>query len=402
MRVDLLFPVLPPVLDGIGDHTAHLARALAGQASVRVLTAQPDADPISGVEVQQGFEDTSRGEIRKVVRAVAADAPDWLILQYNPFSYGRYGFCPYLADVLAAIREHCPHTRIAILVHEPFVPLRTWQFALMTTWQRWQLWRLGHVADLVLCAIQPWTQTLRPYVASSTPLIALPVGSNIPDAGYGPEEARAALQIDDDALVLGIFGSARRLLGPIRAAVSSVASKLDVVCVLYVGPDGGRFRSVLGDCPLIDLGPLPALEVSRALAAMDVHLSPYPRGVSARRGAFIAGLQHGVPTVSTFGDHTDRFIGDMNHRAFVLTEENDREAFADAALSLARDESRRRAMADAARAMHDRYFAWDRLAQDLFQVLSLAPRSFRGGQRDVRKAFGGTAGVRGSLEERVV
>ena len=46
MDIDFIFPVLPPSLDGIGDHTAHLARALAAQGgTVRVLTG---LEPLPG------------------------------------------------------------------------------------------------------------------------------------------------------------------------------------------------------------------------------------------------------------------------------------------------------------------------------------------------------------------
>ena len=37
MKIDILFPVLPPTIDGIGDHTARLAAALSGFAQVRIL-----------------------------------------------------------------------------------------------------------------------------------------------------------------------------------------------------------------------------------------------------------------------------------------------------------------------------------------------------------------------------
>ena len=56
MQVDFLFPVLPPTLDSIGDHTARLASALATYADVRALKAQVDAEKIPDIEVQRTFQ----------------------------------------------------------------------------------------------------------------------------------------------------------------------------------------------------------------------------------------------------------------------------------------------------------------------------------------------------------
>jgi glycosyltransferase involved in cell wall biosynthesis len=366
MRIDLLFPALPPALDGIGDYTAYLAKALVPHGYVRILTAQRGAAPIAEVELLEAFQTTPLG-FRSLKELTGAT--DWLILQYNPFSYGRYGFNPVLPEALSALKSAQPSLRIAVMVHEPFVPLSTWRFAIMTSWQRWQLWRLGHVTDLVFCAIEPWTRTLRPYVASGVPLVALPVGSNIPDAGFERQDARDRLSIEEGEFVVGVFGSARRLLGFIKTAVDRLTAEVHPLRVLYAGPDGAKLRAVLTDKPLLDLGPLPAEEVSRALRAMDVHLAPYPRGVSARRGAFIAGLQHGVPTISTLGDHTDPFIRLMKDSAFVLASEHDADEFAEAALGLAKDPVRCRRMAVAAREMHDRHFCWSRIAEQLIHVL---------------------------------
>ncbi|MEO0856485.1 MAG: hypothetical protein AAFY55_06475, partial [Bacteroidota bacterium] len=100
MHVALLFPTLPPRLDGIGDYTARLAAELGEHIRATVLTAQTDAAPIPGATVDVAFSKTLRKGILHVVEAVTrrfeADRPDWLVVQYNPFSYGAYGLNPWL------------------------------------------------------------------------------------------------------------------------------------------------------------------------------------------------------------------------------------------------------------------------------------------------------------------
>src|SRR5258708_23500443 len=98
--------------------------------------------------------------------------------------------------------------------------------------------------------------------------------------------------------------------------------------VVYIGPHGAAVREALGDVPSRAEGPLAADEVSRRLAAVDVYLAPYIDGISTRRGAFIAGLEHRLPTVGTYGVHTDRCLLEENHKAFALIDSADRSGFA--------------------------------------------------------------------------
>jgi glycosyltransferase involved in cell wall biosynthesis len=180
VKIDLIFPRLPPSLDGIGDYTSHLARSLAQQgAAVRVLTAQAATVLVPSVVVERSFSIVPPQGVRELLTAVRAAPPDWVILQYNPFSYGHWGFNPWLPEVLARLKREHHSLRIAVTVHEPFVPTTNWKFALMTMWQRWQLWRLGNVADLVFCSIEVWAERFQCWFPQ-TPVRHLPIGSNIP------------------------------------------------------------------------------------------------------------------------------------------------------------------------------------------------------------------------------
>jgi len=111
--------------------------------------------------------------------AIETDTPDWLLLQYNPFSYGRWGLNLDLPLVIRDIKRRQPFIRIALMGHEPFVPISNWRSAIMTTWQRWQLWMLGRSADVVFFSIQPWARKFQTWWPNK-PVLHLPVGSNIP------------------------------------------------------------------------------------------------------------------------------------------------------------------------------------------------------------------------------
>ena len=304
-RIDVLFPTLPLALDGIGDYTVRLSSALAPSAHVRILSAGAEAAPVEGVEVRRAFTSGSLTGLKGLVETIAADPPDWLLLQYNPFSWGHWGFNPLLPEVLQRVKRSHPNLRLAVMVHEPFVPARTWQFAIMTLWQRWQLWRLGHVADVVFFSIEAWAKRFSAWF-DQTPVYHLPIGSNIPVEGEGRGEARRRLGVED-RFVLGLFGSASTQEGLpyVRSAFEAVVEQDPAAVLLYVGPDGRKVEESLEGLPVRNLGKLPAPDVSSAFRAMDMYVAPFPDGVSTRRGTVMAALAHGVPVASLSGPLTD-------------------------------------------------------------------------------------------------
>lgn len=371
MTIDLVFPALPPALDGIGDHTALLAEALhrAG-CSVRVHTAQPNAAPIPGVDVSKDFDITNPWNVRRLASAVAADPPDWLLVQFNQFSYGRYGFNPWLPWTLREIQRRNPEVRIAWMAHEDFVPPKNWKFAIMRQWQRWQFRKLGEIADSIFFSIDPWVRKYQSWFPE-TPVFHLPVGSNIPHEGCSRMEARQAIGIDLDAFVVGVFGTMRasRLPGHIRAAVLALHERDPQIRLLYVGPDGEALQAALPGISIIDAGRLPASEVSVHLSAMDIHLAPFVDGLSTRRGSAMAGLQHGVTTLSTDGPLTDTVLRDLNRSAFVLTPVESQSAYAQSALELYPDDARRLEISQSGQRVFNNLFSWEAIAERLITTL---------------------------------
>jgi glycosyltransferase involved in cell wall biosynthesis len=371
MKVHLVFPVLPPILDGIGDYTSRLAGSLAEHTSVTILTGQGPFDPIEGVRIVQAFSMDAPLALHRLHDQIVQDAPDWLIVQYNPFSYGRWGFNPALPAMLQKLRKTAAGTRIALMVHEPFMPVESVRMAVMTTWQRWQLWRLGHGADLVFFAIEPWVERFRAWFADK-PVFHLPVSSNIPHVPITRNEARRRIGVDEDTFVLGVFGSAHpsRLLNFIKTASEAVRAIRERMCLLYIGPAGNRVREILGDIRVFDAGPLPPEDVSKHFAAMDLYLAPFRKGVSTRRGSFMVGLQHEIATVSTYGIQTDAELYDQHGKAFLLSAFNDEAGFRQNVLELVEDARRRNQIAANGQDYFNTRFSWECVTDSLLRRMA--------------------------------
>jgi len=377
MRIDVVFPVLPPTLDGIGDYTARVSDALAATGcDVRVLTAQEHHDVQSEIDVEQAFSLHSWSGLFPLVEAVRSAPPDCLLVQFEQFVYGRYGFNPSLPLALWKIKQTVPSVCVAVMFHEDFVPATSWKNAVMTTWQRAQFWALGRVSDLAAFSVRPWADQYRSWFPD-TEVVHWPVGSNIPNEEVPYTEARNRLGLENFTFVAGVFGSLHgsRLDGWICEAGRALQRETDDLTLLYVGPHGAVLREALPNLDVHDAGALPAEQVSVCLSAMDLHLSPFVDGASTRRGSFLAGLQHGVPTVSTQGPLTDPMLVEENGEPFRLTPADDVDAFRRAVLELKSSPGSRETMRIGAERFFETHFGWDRIAGRIRSSLEASPQA---------------------------
>lgn len=240
----------------------------------------------------------------------------------------------------------------------------------MSSWQRAQFWSIGRLADVVAFSIEPWVKRYESWFPNSQ-VVHWPVSSNIPDLAVSLSKARTSLDIDTETFVAGIFGTvnASRLTDWIHDAAQEMLERSPNFTVLYVGPDGDALRSALPGIPILDAGALSPEEVSVHLSAMDVHLTPFIDGASTRRGSFLAGLQHGLPTVSTLGPLTDSLLVDLSGKAFALAPVDKTGAFVEKALDLFQNSADRQAMADEAKSFFNRHFSWSTIARQVLTTL---------------------------------
>jgi glycosyltransferase involved in cell wall biosynthesis len=338
-RIAIVATVLPPRLDGIGDHTHRLAAAMAEHADVSVFTTRgftPDA--IAGVTTRQCFAIEPRREVADLAPVLSDYAPDWVILQYNPFCFGKRGLNPYLPALLGRIKKSSPGLKLAVMVHEMWMPAATLRYAVMSLYQRWQLREIAAVADLTLFSTGPWFLDYRrkhPERACGN----MPVGSNLDLADADRNEVRGRLKIGSDTIVVGTFGGSHpsRLVGHVGAAARRLRECGRDVRILSIGSAGADLKSRAEGIEVIDLGPLDAPSVSQTMRAVDIYCSPFIDGVSCRRGSFFAGLQHGLPTVTTTAYHTEPELSGQDGISLFAPRADDQPAFVHAVKRLADD-----------------------------------------------------------------
>jgi glycosyltransferase involved in cell wall biosynthesis len=346
-------------VDGIRDHTARLGRELARRlavSEVRPLTA--------------GAPGGRRGGSLRIWRALdGAGEGSAAVVQYSPFCYGRWGFAPWLPAYLLALRGKRRRPTLALMVHEPYVPMTSWRWALMGLWQRAQLAALRLAADVVFTSIEPWAMRFAAQ-PPRRPVHHLPVGSNFPDARGRREQERRRLGLERGALVIACLGRDHPgwLGGYVVAAVNAVAATGADPILVNLGAGAPALDGLDPAVRVHAPGFLQPEELAATLAACDLFLVPVADGVSTRRGSLMAALQHELAVLGTAGPLTDSVLREAGP-ALRLTVVGDADAFAAAAAALAEDEDARGAAGTAARDLYEREFDWPVIAERLLAAL---------------------------------
>jgi glycosyltransferase involved in cell wall biosynthesis len=332
--------------DGIRDYTVQLADALRRLDGVSAELLGPEA--LNGALVDY----------------------DAMVLQYNPFMYGRWGFAPWLPAALLRTRRRHPTLEVALMVHEPYVPMSDWRWTLMGLWQRSQLLALHALADVVFASIDSWAAMLG-RLRPRRPAHHLPVGSNLPDMRVRRAEVRATLGATDETVVVSAFGTGHpaRQIDYVVEGANAVAGGGIPTIVQNLGAGAPELHGIERSVRVSQPGYQSPAALAERLAATDIFLAPFVDGVSTRRTTVMAALQHGLPIVGTDGDLTDRLFRSSS-RALHLVPVARRDLFADTALRLALRREERETLGQAARELYADYFDWPVIAARLQTCLN--------------------------------
>jgi hypothetical protein len=306
----------------------------------------------------------------------AARHADGLILQYNPFSYGRWGVAPWLTRAMGRLDAH--DVPLAINVHEAYVHPTRAREAAVGVWQRRQLTALLHHVDVAFASTEALVSTVQ-ALAPGLGVHHLPVGSNVPDRRAARETMRACLRLAPDDLGLVAFGTGHpsQLTQWVGHAARTLVRDGRPPVVLNLGAGAPAIADLPPNVRVLTPGVLGETELAEWLSAGDVFVGPFSDGVSTRRGTVAAALQHGLAVVATDGPNTGPLLREARD-ALWLVEPPDLDELERAILTLAGDPEARRARGAAGRQLYEEHLAWGVIAQRLTEVLETAWLSDRG------------------------
>lgn len=268
--------------------------------------------------------------------AITDRAPDIVILRFEQFAYGRRGFNPDIPRMIKRLSRDSSRTHTLTFMHETYTAPTSVRRAVMWSHQRAQAHSLVKYSDGVAFGSGVGVRQLS-HLSSNGRLVPIP--SNIPLVPVDRTAQRIEMGIASEVLAVGVFGHLDDVrVRYISSALAASANGNDRRLV-YIGKDGDRAVDMARSChidPIIVQNASPQV-ASQALSALDVALSPFEDGLTARRGSFAAFLDHGVPTVTNRGRDTEHHLIDLaQDGAFHITL-SDPTNFASGAAQLAHD-----------------------------------------------------------------
>jgi glycosyltransferase involved in cell wall biosynthesis len=298
-------------------------------------------------------------------KAPPESTPEVLVLEYNPFSYGHWGWAPGLVNSVRRLRRSHPEVPVVLIAHELFVELNGWRDTVIGVPQRAQFAALRQLSHLVLSTTESLVGRARG--AGGKPARLLPVGSNLPDARARRDQVRKHHGLGR-RFVVASFGSDHpsRLLSHLRLAIEAVVDTMPAVALNLGSGTPELPARRLGS--VITPGILAPAALADFVAASDLFLLPFSDGVSTRRTTLMAGLQHGIPVLGTHGRSTGPLLRESGALALVPATVS-ADAFAESTVALATDEVTRGHLGPAGRRLYTEHFDWPVLARRLLDEL---------------------------------
>lgn len=363
MRIGLLSGALPPEIDGIGDYTWNLGQEFKrlGHEVTYVTGNSPQRAASPSPEIHALFDRKDAKTFLPLANNPVFDGLDWLILQYNPFSFGPRGLNPNLPRVLKHLKAK--GIKIAVMFHETYVPSWPWRFFVMRLWQYPQFSAICQTADCAFVSTERWLPAVR-EVTTKLPLYHAPVGSNLPHCLLTRAEAKTKIGAAEHTPLVGLFGTAHvsRALDFVGDAAAEIQKQHPNAALAYVGRDGAAVEETCKGIKVLNLGPLDAEEAAIAIRAMDVMISPFTDGISTRRTSVITALQQGTPLCTTSREWTDKLFSDFPAESFRMSPAEDKAAFITNAVAMAAAAKDNPEAGADLRAAFETHFSWPSVA----------------------------------------
>lgn len=312
-RIALITRRFPPETCGVGDYAMRLAEFLTGQGEqVTVFTGRSDGARPLGFRVVESPM-SGWGDLRPLLRAIEAEHPDRVQLEYSGYGWNRWGFSFWLNVLVARLRR--AGVPVTLGLHE--IPIRIrqhpLQFPIIVLQWLHAVLLLG-VADSVALNMQERVRLLRRIIFwRRRRILYRPNSSTIPVVQIDAEHRRAVraahgvLPEDRVVATFGLFQRDKNYESVIET-VAQVRAERPLKLWLLGDPSGSspeylewlRQRThALGIGPhVVWSGRLDGAGVSAHLQAADFFILPQPDGHLTRSSAFMAAAAHGLPVIA--------------------------------------------------------------------------------------------------------
>ncbi len=379
----------PSMHGGIGDYTARLIDALAGNGwDARVLTSSvvETDDPRVLPRIQRWNWEI----VSQVQEALVESQATIVHIQYQT---GAYGMHPAINFLPRRMRKGVSAAPFVTTFHDLLPP---YLFPKAGPIRDWVTKTLAASSDAVIVTNESDLDCLSIQQRLGRKVEMIPIGSNLPDlAEMDRDAARRRLGIDDpDETAIGFFGFLTEDKGVdvlLQALTdrpwNQVTSLVIVGGSLSTTDNANRpylewIEKRIKASPLrvIETGYLPPVDAAAALRSMDVVVLPFRHGASLRRGTLIAAIRAGATVITTDPETNESLAPLVGGETMWLVPPGDPVALRAGLATLLGDRSLRERLAANAQA-HGADFDWNTIANrhiTLYENLLSRARGYDG------------------------
>lgn len=373
MRILIITKNFPPKIDGVGDYSFHLQRALQGKPEIdKVFIAASFQEEIKEVSNIYFFYKWNFGEFKALDQYIQKNRINSVLFQYVPYSFNRWGV-PFLLPFKLKLL----HVKLIIVFHEVRIKLIPWRKNYIIGLAQAAIAKsLYKIADKIITSTAFYSHLISRHDKAGK-INIVPVGSNM-----GADVSSFQFEKNQESFTLGSFGQSIRSYPLILEAAKQLLPAIPALKVLFIGAltleERNRIEAEadsLGIRHILTLtGRLPAAAVQQQLQASDIYLMlENPNydtwnGSSFRSGSLAAAIQVGLPIIGNAGQLTSHEM--EANPGITLLNPPSAEALARAILEFYKmPKSEKERLIGAVLQLYKDKLAWPKIADQFLKVI---------------------------------
>ncbi|MES2646515.1 MAG: hypothetical protein V4717_06540 [Bacteroidota bacterium] len=314
MKIAIICGSLEQGKDGVGDYSLRLAKALVSQGQQISLVALNDFHTTNTIETNiiSGTSQicvmrlpallAEKEKFKKLKKFIDSVNPDWISLQFVPYSFHKKGMPFGLAHRLLSVGGQ---SKWHIMYHELWIGINSktisFKNRIVRAIQRRVIHRINAVLKpaCITTSIPLYTNELKAYNSKLLPLFG-----NIPIAETTNETQLGNLK-EISVIHFGSFTSFFDELEHQFRVIKEIAVRTNRRIKFFVLGDSGSFKlealtlaeKIFEASSIVSIGRLPESEISGYMLHADLGISRADYVYYGKSGSTIAMLEHGLPVV---------------------------------------------------------------------------------------------------------
>lgn len=384
-----------PQVDGVGDYTFHLSKALLDKDyEISVITNDTWSDQASSIQSPYNIYPLASNwqsplNWIRIYRKIAALNPHFTILQYVPYSFHRKGL-PVGMVFLSFILRFFARGKFLVFFHEVRIKINPRRLkSLLLGIPMWLISGSIHLlSDQSLTSNHYFRKLLKQYGKDAN---VIPIGANIVPVKNIELPKLVKNHLIANHLILSSFGFNLRGMEIIIPALTKLRKTIPNIKLLVLGkhiPEAkerllDNIRTFSLEDTIIIPDYLEPGELSACLAITDIFISMDPwnsldqwNGSSTKSSTMASALAHEKPIIGVKGELTDSLL--LNSKAIFFLDAPSSDSLVDAVQLLLKSRKSSRNISLEAFKIYNKFLSWEKIAATHTAILDNLIKTSKG------------------------